>query len=505
MKKSLIGQLFALVAMITFMASCTKPSGYVNIIPADASAVVGIHVQSLIDKSGVGDDDKQKLIDVMKGELNAATFQQVEKIMKDGSASGLSMKDPIYFFTGGLLPSVAVVMKMDDMEKFNEALEVMLPEVSDDPVTEADGYRLFKFKGGVCAFNKSALLIIEASPDDEIVSDLMKQSKDKSIAGSAYFGKISGKKGDVTFFFTLDALPNVYKRQMRTAFNGIGDVDPKDIAVVGGLSFEKGRIALQVETISENKEVREMFKKQSKSYGKLNEAFLAYFPASTLAYLSFNMDGEKLYNTLQENKDFRESLSLNEDEKIKDIFGAFKGDISAGFINVTNYLPIFAAYAEATSGAALNALYESRASLGLSRSIVKLGEDQYVYKSYQINVFFGYKDNYMYATNSETIYKNLGKKEDKSLQDAIYAPNMKGKSQYVAIDIKAILNLPAMKMLAAMGGREVASYMKIASNLSYIEVTGEGDNQADMNIWLVNEETNSLKQIIDLIKQYAGV
>ena len=504
MKKSVIGQLFALAAMATFMASCTETPEYINVIPADASAVVGIHIRSLIDKSGVSDDDKRKLIDAMESGLNPATFRQVEKIMKDGSESGLSVKDPVYFFAGGRLPSAAVVMKMDDMDKFGKALEVMLPEVSDYPVTEAGGYRLFRLGESVCAFNESALLIIAVNHGDSIVSGLMKQSRDESIAGNAYFRNMSGKKGDITFFFTPDALPGTYKRRM-SAMSGLEHVNPGDIAVIGSLSFEKEQIALQVETASENKEAGELFKKQNELYGKLNNTFLARFPASTLAYSSLNVDGEKLYGMLQEYKDFREILSP---DNVKELFGAFKGDVSVGLTRVTNdYLPIFAAYAEAASGAALSALYESKAGLGLGRweEIVRLGEDQYVYKSFLTNVYFGYKDNYIYATNDKSIRENPGKEEDKSLKDAIYAPNIDGKSQYAAIDIKAILNLPVVKMLAAFGGREAAAYMKIASKLSYIEVTGEGNNRANINIRLADEETHSLKQIVDLVKQYAGL
>jgi len=509
MKRNLINQLLMLVAITAFMASCTKKSSeYTNVIPADASAVIGIHMQSLIDKSGVSDEDKQKLINVLKSEMNAATFQQVEKIIKDGSASGLSTKDPIYFFTTGLLSTPAAVMKVNDIDKFNKTLEAILPEISNESIAKTNGYSMFKFDGGIFAFNESTLLIIQSGSDEKIVSDLMKQDKEESIAKNTYFESMTGKKGDITFFFTLDAIPNMYKRQMKTTLGNMENVDPEDVAVIGGLSFEKGRIALQVETTSDKKEVRDMFKKQSEIYGNLNEAFLTNFPASTLAYASFNVSGDKLYNMLQENKDFRESLSLDKAEKIKDVFGAFKGDISIGLINVTmSDMPTFTAYAEAKSGAALNTLYESKAELGLRRSedIVKLGENQYVFKSRQMNVFFGYKDNYMYATNDELIYKNIGKKENKSLKDAAYASNMKGKYQYGAVDMKAILDLPVVKMLSTMGGREAAAYIDVASKVSYFEAIGEGNNQMNMNIWLVDKDTNALKQIVNLVKQYAGV
>jgi hypothetical protein len=502
MKKSLISRLFALAAMV-IMASCTEKSPeYTNVIPADASAVVGIHIRSLIDKSGINDDDKQALIDAMKSELSAATFQQLENILKDASASGLSLKDPVYFFTGGPLPSVAAVIKMNDAEKFGKMLEALLPEVSDEPVAEADGYRLLAFGEGACAFNESVLLIIGSDYTNSIVSDLMKQSREESIAGNAYFKSMSDKKGDVTFFFTPDVLPYTYKRQLKM-INGLEDVLPKDMAIIGGLSFEKGKIVLQVETASEKEEVREIFKKQNGLYNKLNATFLTHFPASTLVYMAFNIDGEKLYNALNDDENFSGSLPTDKAEKIKEVFDAFKGDVSIGLIDTDeNRQPTFVAYAEAESGEALSVLCELGDELGLGHSIVKTGENRYVYNSYMVNIYFGYQDHYIYITNSESIGQNPGKSEERSLKDTDYASNIKGKRQYAVVNVKAFLELPEIKVLPLM---EDGIFLGAVSSISYIEVAGEGDNRASMTIRLTDEDEGSLKQIVDLIRQFVGI
>ena len=55
----------------------------------------------------------------------------------------------------------------------------------------------------------------------------------------------------------------------------------------------------------------------------------------------------------------------------------------------------------------MKALYEKKSELGLKRGedIVKLNENEYVYKSRAINIFFGIRDKQMYATNDELLYK----------------------------------------------------------------------------------------------------
>ena len=80
-----------------------------------------------------------------------------------------------------------------------------------------------------------------------------------------------------------------------------------------------------------------------------------------------------------------------------------------GLINVTmNSNPSFLAYASVKNDAPLKALYEKKSELGLKRGedIVKLNENEYVYKSRAINIFFGIRDKQMYATNDELLYKN---------------------------------------------------------------------------------------------------
>ena len=87
------------------------------------------------------------------------------------------------------------------------------------------------------------------------------------------------------------------------------------------------------------------------------------------------------------------------------------------------------------NGNALKALYDNKKALNLKRGedIVLLSDNEYVYKSRAMNIFFGFKDNQMYATNDELLYKNIGKAADKSIKDTSYASDMKGTSSLSSI------------------------------------------------------------------------
>ncbi len=59
--------------------------------------------------------------------------------------------------------------------------------------------------------------------------------------------------------------------------------------------------------------------------------------------------------------------------------------------------------------------------------------------------------------------KNVGKAADKSVKDAPYASDMKGKSLFIAINAEAILDLPIVKMVAGFGGQEAKTYIELAN------------------------------------------
>lgn len=91
MKKSLFPHLALMAVLMVFVSACSKKSEYTNVIPANATVVASINMKSLADKAGLNDKEnkeaKQKLIDALKDGMNAATFQQVEMILKDSQKS----------------------------------------------------------------------------------------------------------------------------------------------------------------------------------------------------------------------------------------------------------------------------------------------------------------------------------------------------------------------------------------------------------------------------------
>lgn len=516
MKRRMISRLSVLMVLIVFMAGCSKQVEYTNAIPADATAVVSINLKSLIDKAGLKDKEnegiKQKMMDALKSGMNAATFQQVEKVIENPSESGIDVNSPIYLFSSVSFPYTTVLAKISNADKLHATLEVMSKEQICQQAEEGDGFSYAVIPGkGMLAFNNHVALMVDGSDSQmeaarQAIPNLLKQTAESSVATNTGFRKMQSQKGDVNFFAAMASIPNAYARQIN--FGLPTQIDMKDLMVVGNLGFEKGKIALQCETYSDKEEVNALLKKQEKAVTKLSSKFLKNFPESTLAFLNFGANGAELYNILNENPDFRKNISIAKADEVKALFDSFNGDISVGLINVTmNSAPTFAAYADVKNASALKALYDNKQQLNLRRGedIIQLSENEYVYKSKEMNVFFGVRDNQMYATNDELLYKSIGKPVDKSIKDTAYASDMKGKTFFFVVNMGAILDLPVVKLMTGFGGEEYQTYYKLASEITYLEAYSEGNGLTEIDLCLKNKDTNSLKQIVDFARQFAGM
>ena len=515
MKKNLFFHFSVLAMLIVLISACSsKKPEYTNVIPSDASQVIAVNLKSLADKAGTKDKETkealQKLTDALKSDMNAATFQQLEAVLKDPAKSGVDVNAPIYVFNAPSFPYTTMVAKVQSEDDLLKLLEVTEKEQIISHVAAADGYSFAQInKRALLAFTPTTLMVVNYTGTSQLekvkegIPALLKQTGENSINSNTAFKKMQKQDGDINMLISPSSLLSAYANPLNYGISH--NIDLKDLKMLGRLSFEKGKIELKVESYTENTELKALFEKQIKSTCPIENTFLKYFPKSTLALFSIGINGEEFYNVLQENEQFRNDFSIT--KAAEDLFSAFHNDLTIGLINVTmNSNPSFLAYASVKNDAPLKALYEKKSELGLKRGedIVKLNENEYVYKSRAINIFFGIRDKQMYATNDELLYKNACKTADPSAKETDFASSLKGKRTAFVINAEAVLDLPVVKMLAGFGGQEYSTYYSLLGNISYLEAVGNED-KATVTLQLKNKNVNALKQIVDFIKQFAGM
>ena len=242
MAKKTISRLSVLAVLIVFLAACSKTSEYTNVIPADASVVASINLKSLASKAGLDDKEneaaKQKVLEALKSGMNAATFQQLEKVMKNPGESGINVESPFYVFSSSSFPYPTVVGKVNNEDKLHASLDVMAKEQICQPVGEADGYSFTTMNSGLLVFNSSTILVVNVSGTTqtdkakEAITNLLKQTASNSIVKSGAFQKMEKQKSDINFFASMTAIPSTYRDQITMGLPT--EVKAEDITLIGG-------------------------------------------------------------------------------------------------------------------------------------------------------------------------------------------------------------------------------------------------------------------------------
>ena len=516
MKKSLFPRLALMAVVIALVSACSeKKFEYTNVIPANASTVVSINMKSLVDKAGLNDKEnkeaQQKLTDAMKSGMNAATFQQVEMIMKDPKKSGIDVSAPLYVFNTETFPTT-VIAKVSNEDDLHALLETLEKEKVCQPLASGDGVQFTQMGNQVfMAYTPSVLMLTNYKGTTQLekikqdIPALLKQTNENSIVSTAVFKKMQKMGGDIDAMLSPASLMGPYANMIKESdmpFN------MKDLKMLGSLSFEKGKISMKYENFTESPELQALFDKQKKATCPIENTFLKYFPKSTLMYISAGINGEEFYNLLLENEQFQKNFSIAKANEVKELFGTFQKDMAMGLINFTmDNAPTFLMYASVKSATPVQLLYEKKNELGLKRGedILKLGENEYVYKSRMLNIFFGVRNNSLYATNDEMLYKSIDKTVNPSIKDTEFASNIKGKNGAFVINTEAVLALPIVKMLSEYGGSQYATAFALVDKIAYVEATGNSNNDADMVIQLKDKNVNALKQIVNFIKGFAGI
>lgn len=511
MKKRLFLHLSVWAVLVAFVCSCSQDAAeYTNVIPADADELVSVNLKAIAEKAGINDKENKealaKLTDAMKSGMNAATYQQLEAVMKDPSKSGVDVNAPVYLFSAPTFDYRTVVAKVNDEADLRSFLKAAQKEISDTPIEEGDGYSFLPLnKQTLLAFNSSALLLVDYKRAAQLekakegIATLLKQTAENSINQSGAFQKLQKQSGEINLFISPSSTVGTYAKQFNFALPK--ENNPKEFIGLGSISFEKGKVEMRIENYTENPEVKAWLDKLGKSTCPVENNFLKYFPKSTIALFSIGVKGEEFYNLLQENEQFRNEYSITKAAEVKELFSNFQKDITVGLINVTmTKSPSVLAYANVKNGEPLKALYEKKGELGLKRGedIVKLNEDEYVYKSRNLNLFFGVRDKQMYATNDELLYKSICKSADPSAKETNYVSALKGKRSAFVINAEEVMELPVTKLLLEYTRKEYNPHIALAKSISYLEVSNDGDKTTFV-LHLKDKSVNPLKMLTRLV------
>jgi len=513
MKRTLVLRFTTLLMLVIFVSACSKKTEYTNVIPNNISAVVSINVKAIFNKAGLDQKNnhglKQKMIDALKQDLDAKIFEQAQKIINNPSESGLDLNAPLYLFTSPTFTTPVVVAKVRNYKKLNSLIQTLSADQVCQPIAKKNNYHFTSFDNNLLIFNKSAVLLItlndkfDLEKAKSIADNLMKRKDKQNITNTPNIKKALKGNNDINFFTSLAAIPKAYNGIMRIAIPT--QINSEEINISGSLNFENGKINLQFKNSSSDPKVNALLEKRSAFIHPLNGTFIKDFPISVFAFLNINVNGRELFNMIHNNPDFQNNISLAQESEIKKVFDAINGDIAIGLTDLTlTGMPSFIAFAEVKNEKVLNTLFDNMKLFGLPPGSVlkKTDNNHYIFNDLYIGIR---NKKEMYITNNKTIGSNINQVPTKSLVNAPYATDIKGKKIFFALDMNSLLNLSTTKVLSTFGGNQYQLYSLMASQISYIEGFNGKEGDTEIHLMLKNKEENALKQILDFAKHITGM
>ncbi|WP_455672806.1 DUF4836 family protein [Phocaeicola sp.] len=501
MRKTIWG--FALLAVITFLASCSPQSEYTNAIPKDAAMVVSLDLKAMAQKSGIdgkgGEKVVAKLTEALKSGLEGEAYKTAERIVQNPSESGLSFTDKVYMFITPHANAFALLAKVGDESKVKDLMKVLKDEQICTELKSESGCSWTQMGTALCAFNNGTFLLMSSNKGDAqslkgSLLVLMRQDAENGFATTNDFAKLNSAKGEIAMVTNFSVIPNDITMQMRMGMPA--DLKLEEIKYLVSTSFEKGKIVVDMESLIENKDLIAMYDKQLDASAPIKGTYMEYFPANTLFWAGGNINGERIYELLCENPTIKQSLAnpmLPID--IQAIFSSIKGDVAIGYTSVASNDLL--AYANVTNKDFLQSFESLRPLLAMTGGQMQLnvtGKDQYEFRMYNQSIWFGIKDNMLYISNNGKLADEAGRRYGVSLQNTPWAGEVTRNRFFMAFNAEQLLK-DAPRMANMLGGN-AALFNAVLKSCEYIDIMAPDWKSGQMNIVMKDKDINVLQLIV---------
>lgn len=475
------------LTVVLLAVSCSGGGGdAAGYVPSDVDALVKVNLQSVIDKSGVQDNEKVKtmLRKAGVGDMSDKQYDLMCKLIDNPGESGLLLKKDIFVYfesleneTGGM------VFPLSDREKFEKVL--ITSEVIKGEFNELEGYRYEYFDGGFVAINDEVAVMHMGGNERGFEEDLhsyVKLEKGTSLAENDIYKNINKRKNDIAAFISmrLAEQSNEFKEFIPE------DIDLSDLYLCFDVVFDNGKLDFLISYYAESKEMKEYLVRNKDFIEKVSGSHFKYFSENPLGFIVASMNGKKIYEELAKNPEFKE-LAEKSGFDIEKMISSIDGEITFG-VNSFNVMPEFLLCADVKNDEILKVLNsELRGN--------EISEGCYSASVVMFSVYYGIVDDVFYLTLSPAMSKGPVK-EKNSLGDSDYASGAKGKYGYVFFDLNQIFSLPIMGDLRNELGEKGYEAIK---KLSYVESYSENAEEARL-VLHTNSEENILKTLLDLVE-----
>lgn len=513
--KQFITRLAVVALAIAAMVSCGKDADYTNIIPEEPIVLVEVDGYKTMQEGGIIDliapyrEQAANMLGSQAGEL-------VKNIILDVDNTGIATEAPMYFFvTNEENPNdmkIVVLAKVGDKAKIDELVAFVEENIGDIRKREEGDAVVLSIEDEeevMVGYNNEAVILV-AHPDGDLASsDVLALLKQTATPRKTELEPMEGNsrlvlnlkplfemmdQADVWSQMNLDAETLAQVESLRNAVFTVDNI------------ITEGKI-INTWTVSGMDE--EMFEKSVENMPVVTNAFAEYIPKEAWVVTNFAINDTVIeaIDKAMANVIATQGLGSAELKLVMSFLSTLSGDVTLALNGVNIAHEAFDA--QAIIGTKDNSIY-NYASLGAlamgitadnnglamplnSNNMARLGQSG---------------DNILWA-GINTI---LGK-QSHSIEEAAWFDTVEDKVGYAAVNIDSIFNDYAVRNAFEEALYDelddetaVEMVMEMVDLLDYAVLYSEVDaseceSSVTLELVLKNDDTNSLKQVVEVVEQ----
>lgn len=493
MKKIRFISMMALVIMA--LCSCTNTE-YQKAIPANATLVMKVDVQSIADKADFKNSKYKMLLDAaIASSVKGEDLKVVKEYMNDPQKMGFDLSTPLYIFLVGE-ETVGMTLKTGDEADLKEFLDMLNKQGMASKISEKDGLTTGTLVDEISfAYDKNTFLLLAslenkgASKAATMAKELMTMKESDSFASTEAFSRMNAEDQDVSLYMN----GKLSKAALKDALEAVmpSSVDMKDMDALMSLNFEDGQATLKAKVWGTNDQGKAMIEEAEKNVGKIEGKYLDRVADNALIWVGMNVKGEWMLDKIKNNKSLKESLFMLERAiDIEQMLMSVDGDMAVEFqiddiVEQDN--PEYIVYANLKNSDFLADVDDWMETMKeYEMSMVKNGENQYELTTDEATYFWGVQDKDLFLSSENASRKGNGLNpllEKKS--------DIKNSKVYIYVNLAKI---PFKEM--AQKDRDMAAVADVLDKLKSIVLKSETTDEGMLVVELKDNDENFLKQLL---------
>lgn len=497
------------LAGLMFMVACSPKTEYTHALPKDASVVVALELDEMAKKAGLDSAEGQpvvnKLKGFLKGGLQGDAAQLAERIIDQPSESGLSFNEKVYLFATPHAQAFAMLAKVEDESKVEALLEVLQKESIATSLKEEAGCRWTKIGSAICGFNNGTFMLVQPAKGDAdgmkgTLFTWMRQQEGEGYSALPEFNRLKEEGNDVASTLNLTIVPYELTTTLRMGLSA--DIRLEDIKYLLTANFEQGKVVVRSESLIQNQKILGFFEAMNKVTQPIQGKLLDCYQGNTMLWAGGHIKGKEVYNMLCQNPAIKRALDnplLPVD--VEYIFSSVDGDFAIG--NASVLTGQYLLYADVTNNDFLKTFEDLRPLLALTGGQItldKLGESDYLMRTYYGNFWFGVKNKRLYVTNHQTWAEEAGRTYGASLAVKPWASEVKENRLYASANLSMLGELMKRYRYNLTGNQQTDKAIQLlAGYCDYLNVAMPDWQHGEMELVLKDKQANLLQLLVQLV------